>query len=111
MVVERKLEVGGEVANEGEVGVSFRAAQAVVEVGDVEDEAAGGRFGVEGAEEGYGVRSARHSDGEAQAGREELPGEREERLGREGHELMIARRQEVSGSWFFAGLLILREDR
>ena len=81
-VVEGNVELGGEGLAEGEVGVGFFAAKAMVEVRGVEDEAEFPAlfmisFG-EGAQEGDRVCSAGERDGEAQAGAEErrVDGER-----------------------------------
>jgi hypothetical protein len=68
MGVERQAERGGEIGAELLVNVGFGATEAVVEMGDVEDDAEVGGAGGEGAGEGDRVCSAGEADGEAEAG-------------------------------------------
>lgn len=81
-VVEGNVEFGGKGLAEGEVGVGFRSAKAVVEVRGVKHEAEfPALFPIplgECTQEGDGVGSAGERDGEAQAGAEErrVDGER-----------------------------------
>ena len=82
-------ELGGEVGDEGLVGVGFCAAQAVVEMGGVEDEAEFPAALGEGAQEGDGVGAAGDADGEAQAGRHGAVSSGEDGLGGGGHGKMI----------------------
>ena len=56
--VEGNVERGGKVAAEGQIGVGFFAAQAVVEMGGVENQAKLRAAIGEGAQEGDGVRAA-----------------------------------------------------
>jgi len=51
--VEGDSEIGGQGADEGEIGVGFLAAEAMMEMGYVQDEAEFGAALVKGAEEGY----------------------------------------------------------
>jgi hypothetical protein len=87
MRVKGKVELGGQGADEFEVGVCFGSAKAVVEMCDVENEAQFPALLMECAEESDGVGSAGDADGEAQAGCEERGIERERRS--RGHETMI----------------------
>jgi hypothetical protein len=87
--VEGKFDWGGEVADEGQVGVGFGGAKAVVEVCDVKGEAKLGAAGVQGAKERDGISAAGDRDGEAQAGAEERGIKREMRRAY-GHQRMIA---------------------
>jgi len=76
------------------VGIRFRAAKAVVEVGCVEDDAEFGGTGGQCAEECDGVGSAREPDGEAEAWTKECGVERQgrdwkRRWRQGGHMLMV----------------------
>jgi hypothetical protein len=79
--MERQAEARRQFAAKLQVGVRLRAAQAVVEVGDMQHQA---QFPAllrvllgESAQEGYGVRTAGNGDGEAQAGFEQRRIERQ----------------------------------
>ena len=96
-VVEGDVELLGKRSGELEVGVGLIAAQAVVQVGGMEDEAKfPALFAIsfrEGTQERDGVGSAGEPDGKAQAGTEQRRVERE----RGRHERMI-REQGTEGT-------------
>jgi hypothetical protein len=71
LLMEGEAEGRGEGAGKVEVGVGLGAAQAVVKMGGVKDQAQFAAALVEGTEQGHGVRSAGEADGQAQAGAEE----------------------------------------
>lgn len=66
--MEDETEGLGEIGGEALIGVRFGAAQAVMEMGGVEDEAELAGAGGEGEGEGYGIAAAGEGDGEAKAG-------------------------------------------
>ncbi len=71
-VVKWNVELLSEVTGEGQVGIGFVAAETVMEMGGVEDEAQfPARFTIpldEDTQEGDGVGAAREADGESHAG-------------------------------------------
>jgi hypothetical protein len=69
--VKWDIELGGEGSGEFEVFIGLGAAEAVMQVGGVEDQAEFSAAVGERAEEGYGICSAGEGNGEAQAGLEE----------------------------------------
>ena len=69
--VEWDIERSREVRGESLVLIGFCAAQAVVEVGGVQDDAQFCGSGGEGAGERDGIGSAGEADGQAQAGPEQ----------------------------------------
>ncbi len=68
-LMEGNIEVFGEGFREGEIGVGFIAAQAVMQMGGVENKAQFPRLSVrqQGAQERDGIGSAGKADGETQA--------------------------------------------
>jgi hypothetical protein len=68
MIVKWKAETGGKIAGEGEIGVGLFTAEAVMQVGGVENEAKFGAEGGECAQEGNGVRATGQAYSQAQAG-------------------------------------------
>ena len=88
-----QTEAGREFAGKGEVGVGFGAAQAVVQMGGVEDEAEFTASRGKGTEEGHRVRATGEAHGHAQTGLEEHRVEGQTgHFGRGfAHERMIAR--------------------
>jgi hypothetical protein len=69
-VMERQTESRGQVTAKGEVRVGFGAAQAVVKMSGVENDAQFPALLMERAKQRDGVRTAGEADGEAQAGTE-----------------------------------------
>src|SRR5260370_34810403 len=89
--MEGKAETGCEVAREGEVGVGFSPAQAVVQVCGVQDQAEFAGSIAEGAKQGYRIGSAGEADGKTQAGLEQRGVEGKSRRRWSAHQRMISR--------------------
>jgi hypothetical protein len=92
MLVKGQVELGGQITDEGEIGVSFVAAETVVQVGNVKDETASRGLSVEGTEERHGIGTAGDCHREAEPWRQERPVDRKRGIRLRWHALMIAGR-------------------
>jgi hypothetical protein len=80
VLVERQFQARSERADKFEIGIGFGPAKAVVQMGDVQDEAKFSGAGVKHEQERHGVCPAGDANREAQAGREGGRVERESGL-------------------------------